>query len=165
MALWERLFDVHAWMQDTQNGDLALALDVEGDVLSDRKGSQARGDCVALSPDIRRQAEMLESELQLFTVALGLRTTPSLVSVANDLQQVGGRATRELEATHFFLSFLSSLSTAANARSRTDQPAALHVIQALLNLASQHLELQLLLLADRRRPTSAPQPRGRSSRS
>jgi hypothetical protein len=72
-------------MQDAQDQDLVLSLDIKGDVLSHRQGSQARSDCVALSPDIRRQAAMLESELQLFTIALGLRITPSLVGVANDV--------------------------------------------------------------------------------
>jgi hypothetical protein len=75
-------------MEDTQNDDPVLLLDVERDVLSHWKGSQAGGDCVALSPNVGRQAELLERKVQFFTIALRLCLAPTLFGVANDLQPV-----------------------------------------------------------------------------
>lgn len=68
----------HAWMQDAQDHDPALALHVEGNVLSYRQGAQTARENLAPAPAVRRETELLEREVQLFTIALRLCRAPAI---------------------------------------------------------------------------------------
>jgi hypothetical protein len=72
----------------------ALALDIEGDVLSHWKRPQPRCDCVAPSPRYPASGRVAGERDRALHDSAALRATPLLIGVANDLQQIGGRATR-----------------------------------------------------------------------